>query len=119
MAQSANVPPDCSDRIRRLRGRFGLTQTRFAELMGVSFATVNRWENGQVRPSALAWREILRAEEAGPDALRKGDGVAEAPVPYGEASTPPVLDFSADPEVVRVVAEAERLSYGHQFNPAF
>jgi superfamily II DNA or RNA helicase len=29
------------------------------------------------------------------------------------------VDFTADPEVVRVVVEAERLSYGHLFNPAF
>src|SRR3954468_2836556 len=32
--------------------------------------------------------------------------------------TPP-LDFSTDPEVVRVVAEGERLAFGHLFNPAF
>jgi SNF2 family DNA or RNA helicase len=31
----------------------------------------------------------------------------------------PNIDFSADPEVVRLVVEAERLSYGHLFNPAF
>ena len=29
------------------------------------------------------------------------------------------IDFSSDPEVVRVVAEGERLAYGHLFNPAF
>ncbi len=29
------------------------------------------------------------------------------------------LDFTADPEIVRVVAEGERLGYGHLFNPAF
>ena len=29
------------------------------------------------------------------------------------------VDFSTDPEVVRVVAEGERLGYGHLFNPAF
>ena len=36
-----------------------------AELMGVSFATVNRWENGQTRPSKLAWQQILQAERIG------------------------------------------------------
>ncbi len=123
MGNSAAVPPDFSSRIRRLRGKFGLTQTRFAELMGVSFATVNRWENGQSRPSALAWRQILRAEHGGVDAFA-ADGpastiAAEAPAAYGQTDSPLVLDFSSDPEVVRVVAEAERLSYGHQFNPAF
>jgi signal transduction histidine kinase len=29
------------------------------------------------------------------------------------------MDFSASPEVVQVVAEAERLSFGHLFNPTF
>ena len=31
----------------------------------------------------------------------------------------PALAFDADSEVVRVVAEGERLAFGHQFNPAF
>ncbi len=29
------------------------------------------------------------------------------------------IDFTADPDVVRVVVEGERLTYGHLFNPAF
>src|ERR1039458_4278424 len=31
----------------------------------------------------------------------------------------PPLDFTTPPEIVRVVAEGERLSFGHLFNPAF
>jgi SNF2 family DNA or RNA helicase len=31
----------------------------------------------------------------------------------------PSIDFTADPDVVRVVVEGERLTYGHLFNPAF
>jgi superfamily II DNA or RNA helicase len=31
----------------------------------------------------------------------------------------PTIDLSSNPELVRVVAEAERLSFGHLFNPAF
>jgi hypothetical protein len=34
-------------------------------------------------------------------------------------TTPTTLDFTTDPEVVRVVAEGERLAFGHLFNPAF
>ena len=30
-----------------------------------------------------------------------------------------MIDFSADPEIVRVIAEGERLRYGHLFNPSF
>lgn len=31
----------------------------------------------------------------------------------------PVIDFATDPEIVWVVAEGERLTYGHLFNPTF
>jgi SNF2 family DNA or RNA helicase len=30
-----------------------------------------------------------------------------------------VTDFQADPEIVRAIAEGERLSFGHQANPYF
>jgi hypothetical protein len=33
--------------------------------------------------------------------------------------SPSTIDFSTSPEVVRVVAEGERLGFGHLFNPAF
>lgn len=36
------------DRVLTLRKRLGLTQEQFARELGVSFATVNRWENGRV-----------------------------------------------------------------------
>ncbi len=37
-----------------------------------------------------------------------------------QASSPTSpIDFSSDPELVRVVTEGERLAFGHQFNPAF
>ena len=40
---------------------------------------------------------------------------AAAPPP----AAPPALDFAGDPDAVAAVAEAWRLAYGHQFNPAF
>jgi transcriptional regulator with XRE-family HTH domain len=60
-----SIPQDYSARIKVIRQKLGLTQTRMAELMGVSFASVNRWENGQARPSTLAWRRIERIEVFG------------------------------------------------------
>ena len=119
---AATLPTGFGQRIRRLRGRLGLTQTQLADLLGVSFASVNRWENGQSRPSALAWRRITAAEEHGLEALRDSTGpAAEA---NGDGSAPgrqqiPRIDFLGDPETVRAVAEAERLGYGYLFNPAF
>lgn len=44
------------EKVRYARKQLGLTQTEFAKVLGVSFATVNRWENNQVNPSALAQR---------------------------------------------------------------
>ena len=113
---------DYGQRIRRLRGRLGLTQTQLAESLGVSFASVNRWENEQSRPSGLAWQRILAAEEHGLDALVQESRTlhrepSDGTVPRNGA--PVNLDFSADPETVRAVTEAERLSYGYIFNPAF
>ena len=123
----SKVPPDYSTRIKQLRQRFNLTQMRLAELMGVSFASVNRWENGQTKPAALAWQQIARAEVLGIEALNKDFSVAtseqgqirEARAAYVVGSGETVVDFSSPAEIVRLVAEGERLAYGHLFNPAF
>lgn len=45
-------------RIRGLREALGLTQEEFARELGVSFTTVNRWENGHGKPSPLAQRQL-------------------------------------------------------------
>jgi transcriptional regulator with XRE-family HTH domain len=38
------------EEIRALREQLELTQEVFAQILGVSFATVNRWENGKSEP---------------------------------------------------------------------
>jgi type I restriction enzyme M protein len=49
-----------------IRGQLGLTQEQLAERLGVSFATVNRWEGGSNAPQKAALGLILRlAAEAG------------------------------------------------------
>jgi len=45
-------------KIRELRSKLGLTQEQFAAKVGVTFSTVNRWENGKGKPSPLAMRQI-------------------------------------------------------------
>ncbi len=47
-----------STRLRLLRARLGFSQEQLARQLGVSFATVNRWEAGRSRPSARALRAI-------------------------------------------------------------
>ena len=44
--------------IRELRKALGLTQEQFAAKVGVTFSTVNRWENSRGNPSPLAMRQI-------------------------------------------------------------
>jgi len=116
-----DIPHDYPTRLRALRGRLGLTQTQLADLLGVSFATVNRWENRKARPTVLAWRQVVRTEQEGIGGLTSR-GAAPTAEPGPEALTAPgalPTDFTADPEIVRAVAEGERLAFGHLFSPAF
>ncbi len=52
------VTSDFGAQVKELRERLHLTQEAMAETLGVSFATVNRWENGWTVPSKLALRQI-------------------------------------------------------------
>ncbi len=47
-----------SEAIKKLRSKLILTQTEFGELFGVSFATVNRWENGRFEPTIKLKRKL-------------------------------------------------------------
>lgn len=116
--------PEFADQIRRLRARHSLTQAQLGALLGVTHVTVNRWENAHSRPRPTLRERLARLEQVGLDefladpqgTLERADSLAVAePRP----AYVPELDFGADPEAVRLVAEAERLSYGHVFNPAF
>jgi len=40
--------------VKIIRKHLGLSQEDLARELGVSFATINRWENGQSLPSKLA-----------------------------------------------------------------
>ena len=53
-----NANADMPRLVRELRDRTGLTQEKFAAKLGVTFPTINRWENGRARPSPLAQKQI-------------------------------------------------------------
>ena len=58
-----------STTLRTIRANLDLTQEQLAERLGVSFATVNRWEGGLVMPQKAARTAIAAlAVEAGVDA---------------------------------------------------
>jgi putative transcriptional regulator len=53
-----NTQADIPRVVRELRERTGLTQEKFAARLGVTFPTINRWENGRAKPSPLAMQKI-------------------------------------------------------------
>lgn len=66
--------------LRAIRAKLDLTQEQLAERLGVSFATVNRWEGGGNKPQRAAQEAILAlAREAGVEG-------AESPLPAEAAA---------------------------------
>jgi putative transcriptional regulator len=59
----ANVPP-----VAIIRERTGLSQSRFAQLLGVSVRTLQEWEQGRRAPSGAA-RTLLEIAHRNPKAL--------------------------------------------------
>ena len=48
--------------VKGLRQRLGLTQEQFAQEVGVTFSTVNQWENGHRRPQPFLLKRLLEME---------------------------------------------------------
>ena len=43
-----------AEKVKFVRTKLNLSQEELAHKLGVSFATINRWENGNYNPSRLA-----------------------------------------------------------------
>lgn len=43
-----------SDQVKYVRDQLNISQSQLAECLGVSYATINRWENTKNEPSKLA-----------------------------------------------------------------
>src|SRR5215813_8326948 len=54
MTQAMNIPSI----LAAIRSQLNLTQEQLAERLGVSFATVNRWEGGLTKPQKAALEVI-------------------------------------------------------------
>ena len=70
-----NAQADIPRLVREIRDRTRLTQEKFAAKLGVTFPTINRWENGRAKPSPLAMQkieELLRSMgDNGADLLKR------------------------------------------------
>jgi putative transcriptional regulator len=51
------------------RAKVGLTQSAFAQLMGVSVRTLQNWEQGRSQPSGAA-KTLIKVAQLWPDILR-------------------------------------------------
>lgn len=49
-----------ANKIKEIRQELGLTQEQFAVRLGVTFPTVNRWENIKTKPSPLALQKLRK-----------------------------------------------------------
>ena len=45
---------DYPNAIRKLRAKLNISQQELADMLGVSFPSVNRWENGHYEPTIIA-----------------------------------------------------------------
>ena len=55
---------DISEMVRKLRAALGLTQEQFAAKLGVTYSTINRWENNKGKPSPLAMLRIKKLQKS-------------------------------------------------------
>ena len=49
--------------VKRLRERLGVTQEQFAQAVGVTYSTVNQWENGRRRPQPYLQKRLKEMEQ--------------------------------------------------------
>jgi superfamily II DNA or RNA helicase len=98
------------EQVKNLRKQLGLSQEAFAERLGVSFATVNRWENEKAKPQ--------KGRIAQMQAMLTG-GVSGAAKQLVLEEVAPSLNFEGEPEAIKLVVDAHRLRNGHQFNKAY
>lgn len=54
--------------VRSLREKHGLSQSRFAAMMGISVGTLRNWEQGRRKPEGSA-RVLLKVVEKHPEAV--------------------------------------------------
>ncbi len=65
---------DYQKMIASLRNKLILSQEDFAKLLGVSFASVNRWERGHHEPTIKVKRKIVElCEKQGIQLMMKGE----------------------------------------------
>ncbi len=55
--------PNIPKLVKELRKRLGQTQEQFAQRVGVTYGSVNYWENGKRKPQPFLVRRLLEIKE--------------------------------------------------------
>ncbi len=55
--------PDVPELVRSLRKSLGMTQEQFAKEVGVTFSTVNQWENGRRQPQPFLLNRLVEMKQ--------------------------------------------------------
>lgn len=97
-------------KIKSLRRKLQLTQEQLAHRLGVSFATVNRWEKGKSEPLAAHARLLRDLASCGPD--KHDQEVPRRPVFGTLAGTVALPD---DKYLLNEPAEVRRELYGEDY----
>ena len=50
------------EEIENIRSKMMMTQTEFTELLGISFASVNRYEDGKFKPTFMVQRKLAEGK---------------------------------------------------------
>jgi transcriptional regulator with XRE-family HTH domain len=53
-----NAPKNFAETVHGVRHQLGISQEELAHELGVSFSTINRWENGKTTPFKLARKQF-------------------------------------------------------------
>jgi putative transcriptional regulator len=67
--QAVPPPTYTAEAIRRLRGHLHVSQAVFAAYLNASISTVQKWENGEKKPSGAALRLLSVIERRGLEVL--------------------------------------------------
>ena len=88
MAPGRVLRPNGEVDVAALRQRFGLSQAKFAQFLGINVGTLRNWEQRRREPDGPA-RVLLQVAARQPEALLAVSGRAAVPKP-GRRRAPPV-----------------------------
>ncbi|HEY8528634.1 MAG TPA: helix-turn-helix transcriptional regulator [Paenibacillaceae bacterium] len=96
-------------RLKQARGRRGLTQNQVAEMLGIDFTTLSKYENDKSQPDHQTLRELASMYEVSIDWLLTGERLPNAGIPPNRLTVGDVEEELTDEEAARLLEYLEML----------